>query len=735
MCVLVAWAFAFIVYDVGTYTGQYISLLTNAPMAVIHAFETFVLGSDVSAIHEPFHNSWIFMCMFSLSHAFSAFVSSLLLIKIFGFNIHQKLRLYKEKKSRRTPKAETFVLWGVDEVTYSMAESIRNHFGADCKDYRIIVVKTTGGADDDVSTHIGISKVFEIISFKDSELKQLQDLDCLIANTSEADLNALSEYSTFASGQQHDILRKKLHLKSLSKILGNKTGRKIHFLMLSNDEKQNLHDVSILLEDTTLNKFADSLTDDGEPKKVIFYCHARYNGVHRVIEDRQKSSNMEVRVIDSSHINVELLKNNDTVLPVNFVDVEKDGSVSSPFNAMVVGFSEVGRDAVRFIYEFGAFVKTGSDAENAVRSDFHMDVVDDRMEDMAGAFVANAPAIALSLAFIPEMVNPGALIELHNMDCRSVHFYNMLEEKIQNLNYIVIATDDDDLNMTMGVRAFRLATRYRRNLDKLCILVRIKNDEDGHFSQIAKYYNRLWAAQEAVNRTKAKESAKVSGKIKNEEIRKDDDNCSLPIYIFGQDKDVYTYENIIDETVIQRAIRFQEKYEASTYSGYVEPTCESDKMWYKDYRDLMQTEGDFHPSYAGMMRLRRTREQNIANSLHWRTKEILRDKAMSKNEIYNYDWSSLQRYAGQTTYSTVTGVKVDDRIFDFLRVMAQTEHMRWNASHEILGYLYNGEEKNEVRLHHDCLTDWKNLSEEIRSYDNNVVDITLGIIDANRKIQ
>ena len=60
----VAWIFGFAVYDIGMYTGDAISLLSNSPMAVLHAFGMFILDSDISAIHEEFHGNTVFMACF-----------------------------------------------------------------------------------------------------------------------------------------------------------------------------------------------------------------------------------------------------------------------------------------------------------------------------------------------------------------------------------------------------------------------------------------------------------------------------------------------------------------------------------------------------------------------------------------------------------------------------------------------------------------------------------------------
>lgn len=711
-----AWLFSFAVYDVGMcIDNQWLTLMWNAPMAMLHAFGSFLFNSDVSEIHTRFFESPLFMALFSVSHALSAFVSALFIIKIFGFNLIQRIRLHFELKRRK----ETYLFWGINPASYKLVESINKHYNGDTTAYRIIVVKTSTDSVEPDSSVLGFNRIFEIISLKNSELQRLRQMGCFIADASNTDTNSLSGYSTNVTATEHDIIGKELKLKSISRILRKKTIDKIHFILLSDDERQNLHDVSVFMNDSTLNSFAKENCG-----KVFFYCHARYNGVHRVTEDLHCAGNMEVRVVDSSHINVELLKCNDNLLPIQFVDVEADASVSSSFNAMVIGFSEVGQDVTRFLYEFGAFVKSGGVGAHAVRSDFHLDVIDNRMKDKAGSFVANAPAISLSLSFMPELTKRDALIELHDMDCNSVRFYSLLEERIKTLNYVVIATEDDNLNMTMGIRIFRAATRYRANLDKLCILIRIHDDDDGHFAKIAEYYNKLWASQDETN---------IHGKNPNKKFRRDGISI-LPLSIFGQDKDVYTYDNIIDDSVLRKAKEFKKRYKTSTDDKYDGDKKDAEHVWAEDVRTLMQLGDEYHPAYACLMRLRRTQGQDIANSLHWRTKELLRDKAMAKNSISNFAWTSLQRYSERTDYSSVTGVHVDARIARFLTVMAQTEHLRWNASHEILGYVYDENGKDEIRLHHDCLTDWGNLKESVRSYDNNVVDITFGIINPEKKI-
>ena len=57
--------------------------------------------------------------------------------------------------------------------------------------------------------------------------------------------------------------------------------------------------------------------------------------------------------------------------------------------------------------------------------------------------------------------------------------------------------------------------------------------------------------------------------------------------------------------------------------------------------------------------------------------------------------------------------------------LAITEHERWIASHELMGYTKNSK-NDHVKKHHECMVDWRDLKDDnTRSYDCNVVDTTI----------
>ncbi|MDE7154123.1 MAG: hypothetical protein K2O00_06740 [Muribaculaceae bacterium] len=710
----VVWIYGFIVYDVGMCTGEYISLLTNAPMAIIYAFKIFLFDSDVSEIHEEFHSSWVYSLNFALVHFSAAVISTLFLIKYFGFALVSYLRIWWAATFGRRVD-ETFVFRGLNKKSAYLIKDIQKQYGKGTS-YRIVIVRTNADGNESPEHQSSMERIFEMLSIPSSQLDSLQELDCLTIG-SYVDSGAINVLDG-----ETDILGEKLKMKILRRLLCNKTKRKIHLFYFSDDEKENIHDVALMLHDSGIKGFvkeshAKSAPGDDGKREVLMYCLARYNSVHRVIEDQSLSDKIQVRVVDSSHINVEILKQQASLLPVNYVDVEADATVSSKFNALVVGFSEVGLDSVRFLYEFGAFVKYGSTDEHAVRSEFHLDVIDKNMADLAGTFVANAPAIKLSMPFLQENKNNEAMITLHQLDCRSVEFYNLLENQIATLNYVVIATEDDEMNLSLGVRIFKLATRYRKDMKKLRILIRAHNDDDGHIRRITHHYNRLWAAYECAPEIKG-------ARFHQSEIGINDE-LTEPLYVFGLESETFTFANIIADELEQKARKYSENY-----SKTVSPEKEIKiSAWDDRIVDRMQLadpwEG-YAPTYCGIMNLRRTQSQDFANSQHELTKKLLIEKALKLCKQENFGFSQLTRTPNTTQYVWPHGVKVINDINRIAIVIAQTEHLRWIASHEILGYVLN-KDKDEVALMHNYLKDWDLLEENVRSYDCNVADYILGI--------
>lgn len=717
------WVLGFLVYNIGLYPGDQndwwhsvLSLLGVAPMAIVHAFGMFVLQSDVSAIHSDcFSNSW-FMFFFAAAHFLAAVISMLFVIKFFGFNIVSNIKRFWATHFGGE-KEELYVFWGMSDAAYYFVKDFIRRTTDPKRDLKekqrwansqMVVVRISDEKEGS-NERMGMERLFSFMTLSKAHLEKLQELQsqgCI----------AMTTYGSLANlvpPEDGDIICRELQLHSLSRLIA-KTTRRVHLFFLDDNAEQNIQAVANLRRDSQLAAFLDA----DENRQVKIYCHARYNSIHRVVEDELTTKQMEVKVVDSSHICVELLKKNPSHHPVEFVKVESDATVSSPFNALVIGFGEVGVDATRFLYEFGAFVGSSSRPDVVRRSEFHCHVIDSRMDELAGLFLANSPSIAMSLNRREE--EPAQLINLYNMDGRSAEFYQRLKSWINDLNYVVVATGDDEMNISLAVRILRLAIRDRRlALQQLHILVRVQHDENGHILRIAQHYNRMWKADLA-STEKYRLHQRVVG---SEEL------VDGPLALFGAASEIYSYDYLVSDLLKEDAKRFRSRYEMVNHELQTQSDVQPYPLltWEEEQNDLMQLTGeyqDFSPTYSGIMKLRRVQGQNYSNSLHKTTKIALARKALG-DELETMRTHGLTRKHEHTTYVWKDGSDLPlEHIQRVMDVLAQTEHLRWNASHEILGYQV-GKAKDEARLCHDCLRDWEELSEVVQSYDYNVVDVSL----------
>ena len=268
-----------------------------------------------------------------------------------------------------------------------------------------------------------------------------------------------------------------------------------------------------------------------------------------------------------------------------------------------------------------------------------------------------------------------------------------------------------------------MAIRYSKDLNHLRIMVRVHHDEDKHILHIAEHYNRLWVANE-----KADEK-----KLHQKEI-KSDAYMGTPISLFGSEDSTYTFDNIISEEIEEDAKRYKAQYDASINAQKVASGLETEPVqtWDDEHNDLMQLEGEYKgysPTFSGVMRLRRVQSQNKENCLHLHTKRKIASSALGEESLW-FKENRLFRESTSLHYTMEDGSTVPSRIKKLLDILAETEHLRWNASHEVLGYESAGGdgEKDEARLKHGCIRPWQELKDETKSYDYDVVDVSLGII-------
>lgn len=648
---LTVWFGGVLLYIVGFYDSG-VNGLSVVLRAVISSFKMFVVSNDLARVPGFLRNDTSYMTAFSFFHFAAAFITFLFVFRMVGYKIKSSLKMIIHKWFYAKGKV-VHLFWGVNEASCLLAEDIRKNHATET----IIFVDVDEECEDNTQRKVTLSHITNTITIKNSEIARLDAIDALVDHCYNGPAALKGDRDTDIFGR--------LHLKNIGAIV-QKSNRS-YFYFLSNDEAQNIAGALNLQKDKRLQSMGDN--------KPVIYVHARRDANNEIFDHYSQydgeSQRMKIKIIDSSYLSIMTLKQDEAVLPVNCVKVDKvTGMVDSPFTALIVGFGGTGQEAFKFLYEYSAFV--GSDLK---KSPFKCYAIDEKMNGIAGLVREKMPAIGQDeLSLIQASVD-------------SEEFWETVKGIIRDLNYVVIALNNDAMGLSLAVNLFKYALKNRpSNHPMLKIMVRCYDSGNG---------NRMTEVANNLNRS-------IEGN--NIEIR-----------LYGQEKDLYCCNTILSDVTLTEAKEFNKVYEHSELPA--------DEQWLKNFGEdeivrLMTRKkmSRYHAIYD----INRRIAQNISNSLHCRTKMIL--MGFGKNEVSErlklYYGYVNTREDGTTTYRCGK----EDALL--LQTMAMVEHERWIASHKLMGYIYNAE-NDCIHKCHKCICHWSDLDEMTQSYDCNVVDTTI----------
>lgn len=487
-------------------------------------------------------------------------------------------------------------------------------------------------------------------------------------------------------------------LETIKRILRDLTmtkGGQLDIFLLSADGDTNVRSTSILVKDSMIGS---------NSYKTTIHCHARRNGINKIIEDMgvAPEKHIEVKIVDSSHLAIEFLKSEESNHPVNFVNVEtlddsNPGSVNSPFISLIMGLGETGQEAMSFLYEFGAFVNENASAKKSFRSPFKCYVVDKDIEQIEGSLIASLPGVKIKKC---GNNSSDALINFYSYDFHSTEFYEEVLSKIaKELNYVVVAIGDDELNMSVAVDILRYVRRHRDNLSNFCIYVRAyEKGPFKHIKEIANHYN------ERLGETK--------------------------IVLFGHNEEIYTYELIVKDKYLEDGKNYYETYRSLN----IDP-ANDEGSWKKRHNDTLCNKKN--TKWVNMSKLRRKESQDRSNALHAHTKMRLLAKAIGDDNVNNFIDKVLGNRVGRQSSIEYKGL--NDNENRLMLNLAMCEHLRWNAAHEMLGYVNNNitHECDELRKMHNCLKPWEQLDKESDavSYIDDYKVFDYGVVETTFKLE
>ncbi len=632
--------------------------------------------------------------------------TSMLIISMFVARISSYLSL----KFHRVGKDDNhlYVFWGINEAAVLLARSVAEAYAGGARKPYIIFVENPSG--DDAVTGDFWSQVEEFCAPPNRLLEGHPGLGdysvarCRLSSLDSSMLGSVDFFNLTGTG---------LVGKRISDLLKYQEDAELHVFFLDDNSEENIHSVTALRHDPTIQ----SLAVGGI--RTTVYCHARYDSVNRVVEDSQSSGLLEVKVIDSSHESINLLKRMPMAHPVEFVDLDKDnpGTVGSPFTSMVVGVGETGRDAIRFLYEFGAFVCSSSDDKKVVRSKFTCYAVDARADEIGSRFMAFAPAVAAALNS-----DGTPLVNFMNHDVHSAEFFKLMDEIADRLNYVVISLGNEELNASVAVMIYSYVRRRRLDMRRFRIFVKSEGESDAPwFESVYDHYN--------------------SG----------GENVIIP---FGKKRDIYTYGMIVNDSFVREGYEYYKLY-TDLKNGRTDNADSAEAMWKERHAAIMKKAQDNPSAKLDVWsELRRKEHQDISNAYHRKTKmRIMAEMAPMLLKVPGMDKIILDYVQSSRIDNNRLLIRpihsdlLSDDLNRLIDNLARGEHLRWNASHEMLGYRPYDDEVpdayccNERLKRHNCLIPCQELDMESQAaidagqYPSDYQSYDYGVVATSMKME
>lgn len=632
--------------------------------SMICSLDMFMLDID-SNILDRLDKSGIMKGLLVCQAALSFMCTVAMLVSLVFSRARAYYLLHKKTKVT-ADKNHLYIFFGVNDNVKLLARDINRH---DPKSIIIFTEEANVREDDNDSW----DSVINLFTHRQRTFDIARDSNALVAISSRK-LSDVEDATPAAD--EHDVLSM-IELDKIRDLIRSlercDKDAQLHVFFLSENEDENIRGLINLSKDSTVMTISRNTKID---EKI--YCHARYNGPNRVVEDLGLRKGLNVEIIDSSHLAVDLLKSRGEDQPVRTAHLSEKypTTVTRPLESLVIGFGEVGRDAFRFIYEFGSFIEMIKGKPIIAKP--RITAIDSNMHAIDGAFINNAPGIRFEKNDI----------ELLNMDYSSKGFYTIVlnEKKCENLNYIVIALGNDDENISLAANIFNRIRRYRADMTHLIIMVRCIREEKRELMQkIADHYNRGCG----------------------------DANLNV-IRLFGNPEEIYSYATIIKDALTCKGITFMESYQRLSKGG------DTWKSRRNKLTGLNQRIGNeiIYPNIDDLRKLRRQENQDLANAFHSATKMWLLkgtidgDSNLKELEEKLFDADGLPIISGEKTW--IRYPHLSERENEVMLNLAMLEHARWSAAHEILGYQRNEEESqcDERTMRHNCLIDWAELDAE-----------------------
>ena len=589
------------------------------------------------------------------------------------------------------------------------------------RDYTIVMVECRNNPNEGMGNGMTISSLAGMFNFRKdayAEVRKISSDALLVVSESAISCRECSEQVN-ESMEDNDAEKEKryelfnaLGLKNLSKMIKNANDS--HFFFLDDDDRANIDATD------NLHKMIYLAHNKDLKGKPTIYCLARKNAFSTLLEKplnsrSEKDDKIQVKILDLSVMAAQSLFLSPENHPINFVECDTEtATVKSRFESLVIGFGRGGRDIVRYLYEFGAFLDhdimknddTGNNQpmpKRVHRSPFQCTILDKNITKIEPRYMARIPEVKAAHNNNDEN---DPLLRFEEAALNSAYFVELVEtqlKKSDTMNFVVISIGDDKTNMGALTFVLDQAIRVRKGkLGKLRIFVR---NYDPNYESVMK------------------EQEKNFNNLLGQEV----------VTIFGNRSALLTSKMIVDDNIVQEANEFHHIYNKMKN----DPTIEWDKRQNKDRSTKAPRNGErLHKKetiWNEQSRKLRIKTQDIHSSMHIDTKlRLIGIARQNDGKIVDENQERLLRLMNdydtspenvQESSLPTPKHKQPNKPLLYLN-LARNEHIRRVACLEMMGYekpvLGTIAEPDEAAKIHPCLVDWDDL-DEVSSFHNQAV--------------
>jgi len=416
-----------------------------------------------------------------------------------------------------------------------------------------------------------------------------------------------------------------------------------HLFFLSNEENKNIQ-LAVNIADRIHQKGYGEHSRGKKPYQMhVLYTSEQNEKYFLKFSDRKdKDNNSKYPKVDFHFFNqseLSALRLIKIYPPVNYIKIDTNKGVAlEDFNVLILGFGEIGQYSLRYLIEQGQFVG----------STFHAVVIDKKINEVKGLFKERYPALESNYA-----------IEYKTMKCDEEYFH-FISGLLPTLRYIVVAYGDDGLNIST---AMEISDMIRKRSLEVPVLVNIKNDEN------------LFKTGVLGEIFERKHDGSIGIRSKNDKLQ---------IGLFGMNKYIFSYDNIVNEDIIQKARQVNK-----IYNG--------DKDDWEELNAIKKI-------------------SNISVAIHLQTK--LKLMGITKEKVKNYP--NKEAFSQSLDNEKKTNLAI-------------TEHLRWNATYFVHGWQVQpkglGKDRDYDTERHICLVPWEELPNIGKQYQGYDVDNIEGVYD------